>query len=84
MLPQSQALEVPVADKRQGKYETDRDEMPVHNIVEGSESQDSVTRPLRAESQDPDGWKARHLFNETELKPSPYLPGLKSGVSRRH
>ena len=71
MLPQSQALEVPVADKRQGKYETDRDEMPVHNMVEGSES------------QDPDGCKARHLFHETELKPSPYLPGLKSGVSRR-
>ncbi len=35
MLPQSAALEAPVADKRQGKYETDRSDTPVRNIVEG-------------------------------------------------
>jgi hypothetical protein len=35
MLPQSAALEAPVADKRQGKYETDRGDTPVRNIVEG-------------------------------------------------
>ena len=35
MLPQSAALEAPVADKRQGKYETDRSVTPVRNILEG-------------------------------------------------
>ena len=34
MLPQSAAMEAPVADKRQGKYETDRGNTPVRNIVE--------------------------------------------------
>ena len=35
MLPQSAALEAPVADKRQGKYETDRGNTPVRNSPEG-------------------------------------------------
>ena len=43
MLPQFLALEVSVADKRQGKYETERNrrlknDKPVCNMVEGSVS----------------------------------------------
>ena len=39
MLPQSQALKVPIADKRKGKHETDGDIMPVRNMGEGSEAE---------------------------------------------
>ena len=35
MLPQCVALEVPIADKRSGTYETDRNQTPVCNMVEG-------------------------------------------------
>ncbi len=76
MLPQFQALKVRVADKREGKHETDSDVMPAYNIGEGSPPRGGVTRPLRADSRE---------------RPAPYslamqarlsLLGLKAEVSR--
>lgn len=46
MLPQSQALEALIADKRQGKARNGLEHVPVYNIVEGRSSQDGVTSPV--------------------------------------
>jgi hypothetical protein len=57
MLPQSQALKVLVADKRQGKHETDRNHPQGQAGTQHGRGEPHrkvrVTRPLRAEPQGP-------------------------------
>ena len=67
MLPQSQALKVPVADKQQGKHETDRNRPQGQAGTQHGRGElhrkVRVTRPLRAEPQGPAEVKSLALIS---------------------